>query len=37
MSEEVRVGTLNVVTMTGKEGELADTMERRKVDILCLQ
>lgn len=31
MSEEVSVGTLNVLTMTGKEGELADIMERRKV------
>ena len=34
---EVRVGTLNVVTMTGKGRELADMMERRKVDILCVQ
>lgn len=34
---EVRVGTLNVGTMTGKGRELADMMERRKVDILCIQ
>ena len=34
---EVRVGTLNVGTMTGKGRELADMMERRKVDILCVQ
>ena len=34
---EVRVGTLNVGTMTGKGRELADVMERRKIDILCVQ
>lgn len=34
---EVRVGTLNVGTMTGKGRELADMMERRNVDILCIQ
>ena len=33
----LRVGTLNVGTMTGKGRELADMMERRKVDILCVQ
>ncbi|KAK3555878.1 hypothetical protein QTP86_029812 [Hemibagrus guttatus] len=33
----LRIGTLNVGTMTGKGRELADTMERRKVDILCVQ
>ncbi|KAK3531746.1 hypothetical protein QTP70_027292 [Hemibagrus guttatus] len=32
-----RIGTLNVGTMTGKGRELADMMERRKVDILCVQ
>lgn len=31
----LRIGTLNVGTMTGRE--LADMMERRKVDILCVQ
>ena len=31
----IRVGTLNIGTMTGRE--LADMMERRNVDILCLQ
>ncbi|KAK3559735.1 hypothetical protein QTP86_019372 [Hemibagrus guttatus] len=30
----LRIGTLNVGTMTGKGRELADVMERRKVDIL---
>ena len=30
-------GTLNVVTITRKSKELADMMERRKVDILCVQ
>ncbi|MCI4382160.1 hypothetical protein PGIGA_G00260590 [Pangasianodon gigas] len=33
----LRIGTLNVDTMTGKGRELADMMERRKVDILCVQ
>ena len=33
----VRVGTLNIGTMTGRGRELADLMERRNVDILCLQ
>ncbi|KAK3527991.1 hypothetical protein QTP86_013103 [Hemibagrus guttatus] len=33
----LRIGTLNVGTMTEKGRELADMMERRKVDILCLQ
>ncbi|KAK3531882.1 hypothetical protein QTP70_034388 [Hemibagrus guttatus] len=33
----LRIGTLNVGTMTGKGRELADMMERRKVDILCVQ
>ncbi|XP_051780692.1 uncharacterized protein LOC127527100 [Erpetoichthys calabaricus] len=34
---ELRVGTLNVGSMTGKGRELADMMKRRKVDILCMQ
>ncbi|KAK3553631.1 hypothetical protein QTP70_006263 [Hemibagrus guttatus] len=33
----LRIGTLNVGTMTGKGRELADVMERRKVDILCVR
>ncbi|KAK3553686.1 hypothetical protein QTP70_006899 [Hemibagrus guttatus] len=33
----LRIGTLNVGTMTGKGRELADMMERRKVDILSVQ
>ncbi|KAK3570020.1 hypothetical protein QTP86_009157 [Hemibagrus guttatus] len=36
-SVRLRIGTLNVGTMTGKGRELADKMERRKVDILCVQ
>ena len=32
---EVRVGILNVGTMNGKGREIADVMERRKIDILC--
>ena len=37
MRVELKVGTLNVGTMTGKSRELADVMERRKVDALCVQ
>ena len=33
----IRVGTLNIGTMTGRGRELADMIERRNVDILCLQ
>ncbi|XP_051806753.1 uncharacterized protein LOC127534762 [Acanthochromis polyacanthus] len=33
----LRVGTLNVGTMTRKGSELVDMMQRRKVDILCVQ
>ena len=33
----IRVGTLNIGTMTGRGRELADMMERRNVDILYLQ
>ena len=33
----IRVGTLNIATMTGRGRELADVMERKNVDILCLQ
>ena len=33
----IRLGTLNIGTMTGKGRELADMMKRRNVDILCLQ
>ena len=31
------MGTLNIGTMTGRGRELADIMERRNVDILCLK
>ena len=33
----LKVATLNVGTMTGKGIEVADLMERRGVDILCVQ
>ena len=36
-SQEVKVGTLNVGTMTGKGRKLAGMMVKRKVDILCVQ
>ena len=32
-----RVGILNIGTMIGRGRELADMMEQRNVDILCLQ
>ena len=34
---EVKVGTLNVGTMTGKGMEIVDMMGRRNVNILCVQ
>ena len=34
---QLRVGTLNIRTMTGRGRELQDMMEQRNVDILCLQ
>ena len=34
---KLRFATLNVGTMTGKGREVADLMERRGVDILCVQ
>ena len=33
----IRMGTLNIGTMTGRRRELADMMERKNVDILCVQ
>ena len=33
----IRVGTSNIGTMTGRGRELEDMMERRNVEILCLQ
>ena len=33
----VRGGTLNIETITGRGRELADLMERRNVNIVCLQ
>ena len=33
----MRIGTLNVGTMTGRGRELADMMKRRKIKVLCVQ
>ena len=33
----VRIGTVNVGTMTGRGREIVDLMERRKIRILCVQ
>ena len=35
--QAIRIGTLNVGSMTGRSREVADVMDRRKVDILCVQ
>ena len=35
--QEIRIGSLNVGSMTGRSREVVDVMERRKVDILCVQ
>ena len=37
MTHTLRVGSLNVGTMTGKGREVADLMERRRVNTLCVQ
>ena len=34
---KLKVATLYVGTMTGKGRKVADLMERRRVDILCVQ
>ncbi|XP_047487973.1 uncharacterized protein LOC125038499 [Penaeus chinensis] len=36
-TRKLRVGTLNVGTMTGRGREVVDMMERRKINILCVQ
>lgn len=33
----VRIGTLNIGSMTGKSREIADLMARRRINILCVQ
>ena len=37
MKIELKVGSLNVGTMTGKSREIVDLMEHRNVDVLCVQ
>ena len=32
-----RIGTLNVGTFRGKEGEVVETVSRRRIDLCCLQ
>ena len=34
---KLRIGSINVGSMTGKGGELVDMLERRKVEICCVQ
>ena len=34
---QLRVAKLNVGTLTGKGREVADLVERRELDILCVQ
>ncbi|ESO10489.1 hypothetical protein HELRODRAFT_183589 [Helobdella robusta] len=33
----LRLGTLNVGSLTGRSTEIAEVLERRKIDIYCLQ
>ncbi|KAI5735913.1 hypothetical protein M8J77_024198 [Diaphorina citri] len=35
--KKVRVGTLNLGTMNGKGREIVDMMQKRRVDVLCIQ
>ena len=35
--QKIRLGTVNVGSLTGRSRELADLMDRRKVNILCVQ
>ncbi|KAL1454893.1 hypothetical protein WDU94_009023 [Cyamophila willieti] len=37
VKKELRIGTLNVGTMTGRGREIADLMARRRIEILCVQ
>ena len=37
VKQKIKIGTLNVGTMTGKGREIVDLMERRKLEILCVQ
>lgn len=34
---KIRIATLNIGMLTAKSREIADMMERRSIDILCLQ
>ena len=34
---EVRLGSLNVGTTSGKEVEVVEMMERRRLEVLCIQ
>ena len=36
-SESIRIASLNVGTMKKKSSEVVETMERRRIDICCLQ
>ncbi|XP_051785416.1 craniofacial development protein 2-like [Erpetoichthys calabaricus] len=35
--QPLRLGTLNIGTMTGRSRELADTLKIRRIDIACIQ
>jgi hypothetical protein len=37
VERDLRIGTLNIGTLTGKGREMVDMLERRKLDILCVQ
>ena len=35
--EKLRIGTVNVGTLRGREGEVVDMVKRRGLDLCCLQ
>ena len=36
-SENLKIGTLNIGTLRGRSGEVVETLERRNLDICCVQ
>ena len=37
LAKRLRIATLNVGSMTGKGRELADVLNRRRMDVACVQ
>ena len=36
-SDQFRIGSLNVGTLRGRTGEVVETLNRRRIDISCVQ